>query len=198
MIWATVSSWSSFCWLYRASPSLAAKNIINRISVLTIWWCPCVESSLVLLEEGVFYDQCVLLAKLYFSLCPASFCIPRPNLPVTLSVSWLPTFTFQSPIMKRHLFWVLVLKVLVGLHRTIQLQPLQCYWLGHRLGLLWYWMVCFGNEQRSFCHFWDFIQVLPFGLFVDCEGYFISSKGFLSTVVDIMVIWVKFTHSSSF
>ena len=42
--------------LYRASPSLAAKNIINLILVLTIWWCPCVESSLVLLEEGVCYE----------------------------------------------------------------------------------------------------------------------------------------------
>ena len=39
MIWATVSSRSCFCWLSRASPSLAAKNIINLISVLTIWWC---------------------------------------------------------------------------------------------------------------------------------------------------------------
>ena len=38
------------------------------------------------------------------SLCPASFCTPRPNLPVTLSVSWLPTFAFQSPIMKRTSF----------------------------------------------------------------------------------------------
>ena len=52
MIWATVSSQSCFCWLFRASPSLAARNIINLISVLTIWWCPCVESSLVLLERG--------------------------------------------------------------------------------------------------------------------------------------------------
>ena len=60
MIWATVSSRSCFCWLYRASPSLAAKNIMNLISVLTIWWCPCVESSLVLLEECVCCDQCVL------------------------------------------------------------------------------------------------------------------------------------------
>ena len=34
MIWATVSSQSWFCWLYRASPSLAAKNIINLILVL--------------------------------------------------------------------------------------------------------------------------------------------------------------------
>ena len=35
------------------------------------------------------------------SLCPASFCTPRPNLPVTPGVSWLPTFVFQSPITKR-------------------------------------------------------------------------------------------------
>ena len=29
------------------------------------------------------------------------------------------------------------------------------------------------------------------------EGYSISSKGFLPTVVDIMVIWIKFAHSPS-
>ena len=57
------------------------------------------------------------------------------------------------------------LKGLVGLHRIIQLQLLQRYWLGHRLGLLWYWMVCLGDEQRLFCHFWDCIQVLHFRLF---------------------------------
>ena len=51
MIWATVSSWSCFCWLYTASPSSAAKNIINLILVLTILWCPCIEPSLVLLED---------------------------------------------------------------------------------------------------------------------------------------------------
>ena len=37
---------------------------------------------------------------------------------------------------KGHLLGVLVLKGLIGLHRTVQLQLLQCYWLGHRLGLL--------------------------------------------------------------
>ena len=36
MIWATVSAQSCFCWLYRASPSLAVKNIINLISVLLV------------------------------------------------------------------------------------------------------------------------------------------------------------------
>ena len=52
------SSWSEpqsasglvFCWLYRVCPSLAAKNIIDLISVLTIWWCSPVELSLVFLD----------------------------------------------------------------------------------------------------------------------------------------------------
>ena len=47
MIRAIVRSRSCFCWLYRASPSLATKNVISLISVLAVWWCPCVESSLV-------------------------------------------------------------------------------------------------------------------------------------------------------
>ena len=33
-----------------------------------------------------------------------------------------------------------------------------------------------------------------FWTLVYCDGYSISSKGFLPTVVDIMVIWVKFDH----
>ena len=68
MILATVSSWSCFCWLFIASPSSAAKNIISLILVLTIWWFPCVEFSLMLLEKGAGYGQfcqfCILLAKL--------------------------------------------------------------------------------------------------------------------------------------
>ena len=151
MIWATVRSRSCFCWLYTAFPSLAAKNIINQISVLAIWWHPCVESSLVLLKEGVCYDHCVLLTVVLLamtsafscsiSLCPASFCTPRPNLPVTAGVSWLPTFAFQSPIMKRTSFLGVSSKRPLGLHRTVQLQLLQRYWLGQRIGLPWYWMV---------------------------------------------------------
>ena len=34
--------------------------------------------------------------------------------------------------------------------------------------------------------------------FVDYEGYSISSKGFLLTVVDVRVIWIKFIHSGPF
>ena len=34
-------------------------------------------------------------------------------------------------------------------------------------------------------------------LFVDYEGYSISSKGFLPTVIDIVIIWIKFIHSDA-
>ena len=37
MICTTVTSQSCFCWLYRASPYSAAKNVINLISELAIW-----------------------------------------------------------------------------------------------------------------------------------------------------------------
>ena len=153
MIWATVSSQSCFYWLYRASPSLTAKNIINLILGLTIWWWPCVESSLVLLKRGsLLWPVCSLEKTI--SLCPASFCTPRPNLPVTPGVSWLPTFAFQFPIMNRTYFLGVSSRRSCGLHRTIQL--LQHYW-SVMLGLPWYWMVCLVNEQRSFCCFWDCI-----------------------------------------
>ena len=162
MIW--VSSQSCFCWLYRADPSLIAKNMVNLILVLSIWWCPCVESSLVLLEEGVCYDQCILLAKL-LAFALLHFVI-QGQICLLLQLSLAFLLLHSSPLwFKGHLFGVLVLEGLVGLHRTIWFQPLQLYWLGHKFGLLWYWMVCLGSEQRSLCWFWDGIQVLHFGLF---------------------------------
>ena len=164
MVWATVHSRSCFCWMYRASPSLTAKNIINLILIL-ISGDVHVQSHLLCCWNWVFAMTSAFSWQNTISLCPASFCTPTQKLPVTPGISWLPTFAFQSPIWKGHLFWVLVLDVFVGLHRTVQLQLLQHYWLGYRLGLLWYWMVCLGNEQRSFCHFWDWIQVLHFRLF---------------------------------
>ena len=39
-IWAIVSSYSCFCWLYRTSPSSAAKNITNLISVYVHVYSP--------------------------------------------------------------------------------------------------------------------------------------------------------------
>ena len=75
------------------------------LSLLTIWWCPYVELSLVLLKEGAFAVTSVFSWQNSVSLCPASFCTPRPNLPVTPDISWLPTFAFQSPMMKRTSFF---------------------------------------------------------------------------------------------
>ena len=131
------------------------KNIINLIWVLTIWWRPCVELSLVLLEDGVCCDQCVLLAKICYPL-QCFILYSKANLPVTPGISWCPTFEFQSPVMKRTSFFlVLALEGLIGVHRTDQLQLLWHQWLGHKLELLWRWMVCLGNEPKSFCHFED-------------------------------------------
>ena len=117
MIWATVISRSCFCWLYRASPSSTTKNRINLISVLTIWWCPHVET-LLFVGKGCFAMTTVFSWQNSVSLCPASFCIPRPNLPVTPGISWLSTFAFQSPMMKKTSFLVLVQEGLVGIIET--------------------------------------------------------------------------------
>ena len=99
---------------------------------------------------------------------------------------------------KGHLFLMLVLEGLVVFNIIGQLQLLLYQWLGHRFGLLWYWIFCLGNEPRSFCVFEIAPKYCILDTFVDCESYFFSSKGFLPTVVDIMVIWVKFTHSCPF
>ena len=200
MIWATVSSWSCFCWLYRASPSLAA-NIINLILVLTIWWCPCVESSLVLLWRGCLLwpvcslDRTLLAFVLLHSVFQGQICLLR-------QVFFDFLLLHSSPLYwKGHLFWVLVLKGLVGLHRTIQLQLLQHYWLGYRLGAVYYFNIEWFALETNRDHFVVFEIASKYCIsnsFVDQDGYSISSEGFLPAILDIMVIWVKFTHSSDY
>ena len=167
MVWATVSSQSCFCWLYRASPTFTAKNIINLMSVLTIWWCPCVELSLV--GRGCLLWPVCSLGKTLLAFSLLHFVLQGKT-----CLFWLDFLLLHSSHLrwKIHLFWVLVLEGLIGLHKTIQLQLLQRYWLGHRFGLLRYWMVCPANEQRSFCHFWDCIQILHFRLVCWLWGLF--------------------------
>ena len=196
MIWATVSSLFCFCWLFRTSPSSAAVNIVNLISVFTIRWCSSVESSLVLLEEGVCYDQCILFAKLCY-LWPVLFCTPRPNLPVTPGYLFLLLHS-SSLWRKGHLFGVLVLEGLLGLHRTIQLQLFSIS--GWNIDLDYCYIEWFALEMNR-GHSVIFEIAFKFCIldsFVYYDGYSISSKGFLSIVVDIMVIWVKLIHSSPF
>ena len=83
---------------------------------------------------------------------------------------------------------MLVLKGLVGLHRTIQLQLLQRYWLGHRLDyrdIEWFGLEM--NRDHSVV-----FEIAPKYCIsdssIDHDGYSISSEGFLPAVVGIMVI----------
>ena len=53
-------------------------------------------------------------------------------------------------------------------------------------------------ESQKVGHDWETELNCILDSFVDHDGYSISSKGFLSTVVCIMIISLKFTHSSPF
>ena len=79
-----------------------------------------------------FLGKTLLAFALLLSVFQAQICL--------LPQVFLDFLLLHSSLLLRkgHLLGVLVLKGLVGLHRTIQLQLqlLQHYWLGHRLGLL--------------------------------------------------------------
>ena len=83
---------------------------------------------------------------------------------------------------------MLVLEGLIGLHRTVQLQLFQFYWLGIDLdyrNIEWFALEM--NRDHSVI-FEIASKYCISESFVDHDGYSISSKGFLPTVVDIMVI----------
>ena len=82
---------------------------------------------------------------------------------------------------------VLVLKGLIGLHKTVQLQLLQRYWLGHRLhycDIEWFAL------ETSRDHSVVFEIASKFCIlnsFVDHDGYSISSEGFLHLFQFILI-----------
>ena len=79
-----------------------------------------------LLEEGVYYDQCVLLAKLLaFALL---YLVPQGQPCLLLQISLDSYFCIPVPYDENDIvffFLVLVLEGLVGFHRTFQLQFLR-------------------------------------------------------------------------
>ena len=125
------------------------------------------------------------------SFFPASFCTPRPNLSVIPGISCLLTFAFQSSIMQRTSLFHVSSRMSCCLHQASQLHLLWHQWLGHRLGLLWCWIVCLGNKTKSFYCSWICTPILYFRLFIDSKDYSISSKRFLPTVAGVMLIWIK-------
>ena len=83
---------------------------------------------------------------------------------------------------------MLVLEVLVSLHRTVQLQLLQQYWSGIDLDYCDIeWFALETNRDHSVI-FEIASKYCISGSFVDYDSYSIYFKGFLPTVVDIMVI----------
>ena len=83
---------------------------------------------------------------------------------------------------------MLVLKSVVGLHRTVQLQLLQHYWLGPSLDhrdIEWFAL----EVNRDHSVIYKIVSKYCISdSFVGYDGYSISSERFLPTVVEIMVI----------
>ena len=95
---------------------------------------------------------------------------------------------------KGHLFLVFVLEGLVGLQ-----EPLHFNIIGWSIDLDYHDIEWFALEtNRDHSVVFEIASKYSVLDSFDDDGYSISSKGFLPTVVDIMVIWVKFTHSSPF
>ena len=83
---------------------------------------------------------------------------------------------------------MLVLEGLVDHHGTIQLQLLQHYWSRHRLAYCDIEWFPLETNRDHFVIFEIASKYCILDSFVDYDGYSISSKRFLPTVVDIMVI----------
>ena len=94
---------------------------------------------------------------------------------------------------------MLVLEDLIGLHRTVQLQTSASSKLVVGADLDYCDAEWFALEMN-----WDYsvmFEIAPttaFQTLADFEGYSISSKGFLPTVLDLMIIWIKYAHSHPF
>ena len=83
---------------------------------------------------------------------------------------------------------MLVLKGLLGLHRTVQLQLLQYYWSGKRLDYCDIEWFALETNRDHFIVFETASKYRISDSSIDHEGYSISSEVFLSAVVDVMVI----------
>ena len=83
---------------------------------------------------------------------------------------------------------MLVIEGLISLHRTVQLQLFQCYFRGIDLDYSDIeWFALETNRDHTVV-FEIASKYCISDSFVDYDVYSISSKGFLPTVVDIMVI----------
>ena len=115
MILATVSSQSCLCWLYRSSPSFSANNIINLISMSTVWWCPRIESSLAL--QVVVFVQLLNHVWLFATPWTAAH---QASLSLNISWSLLKLMSFESEMPANHLILCRSLLLLPSIFPSIQ------------------------------------------------------------------------------
>ena len=109
--------WSNLASTHVSSPS---KNIIDLISVLIIWWCPCVEFSYIVARGCLLWP----VHSLGKTLLTVSCFILYSKAKLAHHSRYLLTsyFCIPVPMMKGHPFLVLVLGGLIGLLRTVQPQ----------------------------------------------------------------------------
>ena len=107
---------------WQHTPVLLPGKSHGRRSV--VGYIPCDRKDL--LELTPKKDVLFIIGAKTLQLCP-TLCDPIDGSPPGSSVPGI--------LQTRILEWVAI-SFLVGLHRTVQLQLLQRYWLGHRLGLL--------------------------------------------------------------
>ena len=128
-------------------------------------------------------------------VCFASFCTPRSNFSVTPGYLLTFYFAFQFPMMKRTSFLVLVVEGVVELV-SFSFFGISRWSIDSDCCVV-EWFALETNRDLSVifevaCKY-DILDS-----FVDYEGYSISSKGFLPTVVDINSSRIKFSHPHLF
>ena len=138
--------------------------------------------------KRVFAMTSVFSWKNSVSLCPASFCTPKPNSPVTPGI--LNSY-FCIPVIcdeKNIFFFCQFQKVLQVIIEPFNFRLFRvsgwCIDLDH-CDIEWFVLELNSDHSIIF-------EIAPKNFildsFVDYEGNQISSKGFLPTVVDIMII----------
>ena len=105
MIWAAVSSWSCFCWLYRASPSLAAKNTRSDFSIDHLVMSVCRVFSCVVGRGCLLWPVCSL-GKTLLAFALLHFVLQR-QICLLIQVSLDFLILYSNPLWWKGLFCVL-------------------------------------------------------------------------------------------
>ena len=122
------------------------------------------------------------------SLCPASFCTPRLNLPVNSRNFLTSYFCIPVPYNEKDIFWGVSSRVLQVFTESFNFSFFSITGWGIDLDHCDIeWFALETNRDHSVI-FETASKYCISDSFVDHDGYSISSEGFLPTVVDIMVI----------